>query len=327
VNRDELAFLNRQLASMLHDGIPLEGALRQLARTMRRGRLRSQIERLEAALAQGTPLDEALARSGLPPLYVRMVKVGVEGNNLPAVLTALADHYHRVAALATRLRGILFYPALVFLMALALSLFIAFGVSPGLIAMFEDMRMDADCVGLRYRVLGPPIVFGLLVWAAVVLVWMPRTREFLRWHVAPFKDACLAQLASSLALLLRGGCSLGEAVGLLRGLEGGRAGRELGVWEDRLGEGCTKLSELAAGSRLVPPLFVWLAENGGEDLASGFEHAARAYEDRAEHRTELLLHGALPVSVLLVAVVVAVQALFLTGFLVSLFNLLSAIGG
>ncbi|MBM3832726.1 MAG: type II secretion system F family protein [Verrucomicrobia bacterium] len=57
---DEFAFLNLQLAGMLRSGIPMEGALRQLCATMRRGRLRSELQRLETALANGTPLAEAV---------------------------------------------------------------------------------------------------------------------------------------------------------------------------------------------------------------------------------------------------------------------------
>ena len=37
---DEFAFVNQQLAAMLKDGIPLEGALKQLCATMARGGLR-----------------------------------------------------------------------------------------------------------------------------------------------------------------------------------------------------------------------------------------------------------------------------------------------
>ena len=38
---DEFAFVNLQLAGMLKCGIPLEGALKQLCATMRRGGLRA----------------------------------------------------------------------------------------------------------------------------------------------------------------------------------------------------------------------------------------------------------------------------------------------
>ena len=60
---DEFAFFNQQLAAMLRDGIPLEGALRRLCPEMRRGTLRDELQTLEADLAKGTPMADALHRA------------------------------------------------------------------------------------------------------------------------------------------------------------------------------------------------------------------------------------------------------------------------
>ena len=95
MKNDEFAFFNRQLAAMLREGIPLEGALKQLSAGMRSGPLREQVETLEKDLATGTPLPAALAKRDLPEMYRRMVQAGAAGNDLPGVLTLLADHYER----------------------------------------------------------------------------------------------------------------------------------------------------------------------------------------------------------------------------------------
>ena len=50
---EELAFVNQQLATMLREGIPLEGSLRQLCATMQKGRLRAELQLLENDLAGG----------------------------------------------------------------------------------------------------------------------------------------------------------------------------------------------------------------------------------------------------------------------------------
>ena len=114
---DEFAFFNQQLAGMLREGIPLEGALKKLAVGMDRGKLRKEIEQLGADLSTGTPLKEALARGQLPPLYVRMVEIGARSNDLPGILTMLADHYHRANSLWTRLKGLLLYPVIVIVLS------------------------------------------------------------------------------------------------------------------------------------------------------------------------------------------------------------------
>src|SRR6266481_2202115 len=93
VKHDEFAFLNLQLAGMLRSGIPIEGALRQLCARMRRGALQTELQALETDLANGIPLTEALAARRLPIFYRQMILVGVQSNDLPGVLTMVADYY------------------------------------------------------------------------------------------------------------------------------------------------------------------------------------------------------------------------------------------
>ena len=80
---------------MVRDGIPLETALRRLCADMRRGRLRAELESSRPISPKGRPLREAVAARQLPGLYQQMLEVGAQSNDLPAVLTLLADHYQR----------------------------------------------------------------------------------------------------------------------------------------------------------------------------------------------------------------------------------------
>src|SRR2546423_3091174 len=121
---DEFAFLNQQLAGMLRAGIPLEGSLRQLSATMRRGDLRREVELLERDLAAGVPLSEAIGRRELPDLYVRLLQAGVTGGDLPGVLILLADYYNRLAGVTSRLKGLSVYPFIVLVAAIGVSFLI-----------------------------------------------------------------------------------------------------------------------------------------------------------------------------------------------------------
>ena len=85
MNHEQLAFFNHQLAAMLKSGLPLESSLRQLSASMSRGPLRDEIQKLEADLEQGVPLEDALGRRQLPELYVAMLRAGLKGNDLPDV--------------------------------------------------------------------------------------------------------------------------------------------------------------------------------------------------------------------------------------------------
>src|SRR5437667_11532832 len=114
----------------------------------------AKVQQLDAHLSRGTPLKEALARRALPPFYIRMVEIGTRSNDLPGVLTLLADHYHRANALWTRLKGLMVYPLLVLLVSLALTLFISMAFSRFLAgfaaqpAGFNDQAMPNSAMAL-----------------------------------------------------------------------------------------------------------------------------------------------------------------------------------
>jgi len=325
---DEFAFLNQQLAGMLKTGIPLEGALRQLCETMRRGRLRTELELLQADLAQGAPLREAVAARKLPELYARMVQVGQEGNDLPGMLTLLADYYHRLNAIAARLKGLMVYPAIVLVTAIALFAFLTWLYATLIETLLPEFQESSMPYGLPGRIWLPVIWLCLLSAAFVVALLVPRCRAWLRWRLPAFKEAGCSQFAASMKLILQNGGQLRDALAFMQQLERGTAaGAELERWQTRLAEGHGKFAELAAGGKIFPPLFVWLVAQTGEDLAEGFGRAAEIYYARAAHRVEMLLYAALPVAVLVLGAVIFLQTYPLLRLLVGTIDLLGGDGG
>jgi type II secretory pathway component PulF len=327
---DELAFLNFQLAGMLQSGIPLEGALRQLSSTLHGGELKSEFEKLEADLRQGVPIGEAISRRRFPELYRRMVMVGIKGNDLPGVLTLLADYYQRTNATARRLKGLLVYPVIVLLASLALSFFLA--------VFFRTFSEDMPRIlnegwergvgeGTALMLWLPAFFLSIITAFMVAVLTIPPLRRWLRWHVPGFKEAGLAQLASAMRLLLKSGTGLGDALALMRSVESKTpAGADLASWERRLAAGHAHFAEIAADSRVVPPLFGWLVSSAGEDMAEGFGRAAEVYQARAAHRTEMFLYAALPVSVLFLGAMLLSQAYPVMRLFVQMGSLLDALG-
>jgi type IV pilus assembly protein PilC len=308
MNHDEFAFFNQQLAAMVRDGIPLEGALQRLCAEMRHGPLRDELTKLGDDLAKGVPLREAVQTRQLPDLYRQMLEVGVQANDLPAVLTMLADHYQRRQLIWTRLKGLMVYPAIVLVAALALSCFLSFMLDKIIKSTFEPalwwINMPPIFVGIWFA----PLLLGFVALLLLAAVSAPRMRRTYRWRLPAFKEASLAQVASALALMLRSGVPLDKALGLVEQLERGTpAAVELARWRQRLAAGLGKFSEMAAGGRVFPPLFVWMVGQSGEDLPGGFQRAAEIFQSRASYRTETLLYSALPCSVLLLGMVIFSQ--------------------
>lgn len=320
---DEFAFVNQQLAGMLKSGIPLEGALRQLCSAMQRGTLRQEFELLEADLAKGVPITQAVDARKLPEFYIQMIKVGVQGNDLPAILTLLADYYQRMNFLWTRLKGLMVYPLIVLVATLGLSLLLikiynslgynALGIPfvfSGNGGPFEQYRPVLWMTGLML----PPIFIGILTCMTALFLFVPKFRQRVSWYMPGFREAYLGRLASSLNLMLKSGCNLQTALGLLRQMENGTPMEaELAHWQSRVAAGYGKFNQMVSGRKIIPPLFQWMVSSEGEDWVTGLTRAAETYYQRAAYRTELMLNAALPVSVLFLGGIIVMQIISVIG--------------
>lgn len=310
---------------MLREGIPLEGGLKQLSAGMRAGPLRAEIQQLESDLSRGTPLTEALARRRLPSLYVRMLEVGARSNDLPGVLTLLADHYHRANALWTRLKGLMVYPLLVVLVSFGLTVMLAFLFGHFLTGFAESFGA-ASSVSILSLWLAPALL-AVAAGFGFAAISLPQLRARLRWRMPAFREASLAQLASAVTLMLRNGVPLPEALAVVEGLEADTpAAGALAGWRRSVESGQGKPAHWPL-SRPFPPLFLWLVRTGGEDVAAGFQKAAEIYQARAAYRAELVLYGALPVSILFLGQMVFWQAAPLFRTLITIMNMVGDTGG
>jgi type II secretory pathway component PulF len=334
---DEFAFFNQQLAAMLRDGIPLEGALRRLCQEMRRGKLRDELQALAADLANGVPMADALAARQLPELYQRLVLVGVKGGDLPGALTMLADYYQRQNDIWSRLRSMMTYPLIVmfagFLVSLAIAFIWTFVIGPSMREVFTGFGMrlpeftrfvlrTLQCIWIF------PIVLGAFFAFMAAIIFLPQWRGKYLWRLPAFKEATISRIASALVLLLKSGVPLPEAVSLVGRLETSpAAAADLEQWRRKLAAGVPKFSEVAAGNQMIPPLFVWVVSSAGEDLAAGLKRAAEIYHSRAVYRTEIALFSVLPIASLFLGAVVVSMASLVIGMFMPLIAMLNWMGG
>ena len=327
MNDDEFAFFNHQLAAMLRDGIPLEGALRRLCADMRDGALKTELKSLEASLAKGTPLRDAARAGHLPELYQHLLEVGAQSNDLPGVLTLLADHYQRRHELWTRLKGLMVYPMIVLVSAFLLSCFLGYLLGTLVWPSLEAITQQVSTSAVKVFLWLSPVLLGLGVVAALVMFAVPTVRRAMRWRMPAFKESSLSQVASAMSLMLRSGVPLDQSLALVERLEQGtRAGTELAAWRQRLAAGHGRISDLAEPGRAFPPLFIWLVARG-DNPAAGFQKAAEIYQARAKHRAEMLLYSALPVSILALGVMLLSQMQPVFQTLVKFMNMIGDAGG
>jgi len=333
---DEFAFFNQQLAAMLRDGIPLEGALRRLCQEMRRGNLRDELQTLEADLANGVPMANALKPRQLPELYKRMILVGVKSGDLPGALTMLADYFQRQNDVWTRLKSMMTYPLIVMFVAVVISTVLAFAWTCVIGPSFKDVFSGTN-IGLPAATIFAlstlktiwifPGILGVLFFIMVSVIFLPGLRGKYLWRLPAFKEANVSRIASALTLLLKNGVPLPEAIGLVAQLENSASAADLQEWQKKLAAGTVKFSEIAAGNRTIPPMFVWVVASAGEDLTAGFNRAAEIYHSRAIYRTEVALFSVLPIISLFLGAVVLSQAFLVISMFLPMVRMTTSMSG
>lgn len=319
---DEFAFVNQQLAGMLQSGMPLEGALKELCEGSARGELRAELTALEKDLAAGRKLEDAIADRKLPGLYQQAIQAGSKGNDLPTVLTSLAGHYARLHSTWERVRGILVYPTIVLVLATLVSIGASIFITKAIqlfapeffnrqLWFWRSGRYEFFSVQqMVWETWLPTVGLVFVSITVLVLLKMKNTRRRLNWWLPALREVQLANFASSMNVMLRGGVPLPESLSLMRANHtNDPLGPELDTWCDRISAGEKNIALAMKSSKLVPPMFAWAVSSSGNDLAAGFNKAADIYERRARYRTELMLNIFLPFTIIVLGIIIVIQAI------------------
>jgi type II secretory pathway component PulF len=154
------------------------------------------------------------------------------------------------------LKGLSVYPFIVLLAAIGVSLLIT-TVYRSLVRMiFSDIDVWFPTAHINAGIWLPGMVLMGLACAWLLIVFVPKLRNWARWRLPGFREAALAQIAAAAALLLRSGATLQASLVLLQKTEGNSpAGREIARWIGLHQQGVATWDSFTAESRVFPPLF------------------------------------------------------------------------
>jgi type IV pilus assembly protein PilC len=137
-----LSAFTRQLATMLHAGLPLINCLTSLKRQAKNRRLQATLETLIAYIENGASLSEALSQNSqeFSPLYVHIVKAGEKGGALPEMLDRLVTYLDMSVRLRQRIRSAMMYPAIVSVMGIGISIFLVTTIIPVFVDIYKEFQ-------------------------------------------------------------------------------------------------------------------------------------------------------------------------------------------
>lgn len=162
MNVTELALFTRQLATLLHAGLPMEEALKAVAEQTEADRVQKIIIGVRAQVVEGYTLANALADfpNSFSELYRATAAAGEQSGRIDEVLEGLANYVEDQHSIRQKIMGALLYPAFLSIVAIAIVIILLATVVPDLVQVFESV--DAEL---------PPLTQGLIALSDFLRAW------------------------------------------------------------------------------------------------------------------------------------------------------------
>lgn len=234
VNAQDIALVSRQMATMMHTGMPIVQAFDIVAAGARNAKLKDVVQGVRGEVAAGTSLSSALARfpAHFDRMYCNLVAVGEQSGALDTMLERIARHQESAEATKRKVKKALIYPALVVTAAVVVTALLLIYVVPQFEAVFAGAGAELPAftrfvIGISDFMLAWwwSLLLGLIAAGAGFVVAKRRSQRFREtldkvYLVVPIAGgilvkASVARCARTLATAVGAGVPLVDALGSL----------------------------------------------------------------------------------------------------------------
>ncbi len=320
----DLALITRQMATLLHSGLPVEEVLRTVAEQTERKRLKSVLLAVRTRVTEGAALAQALADFPhvFPDVFRTSIAAGEQSGHLDIVLERLADYAERRQQMRQKVQLALFYPALLTLMALLVTAALLGYVVPEVVQVFDNIGQDLPplTVGLiavsdAVQAYGPyaalALAGGVLIGARMLRRPGPRRRWDALLLRLPLiativRGTNAARFARTLAIVAASGVPILEGLRISAQVIGNTAMRDATEQAARDVREGGSLARSLERSGYFPPMAVHLIASGetGGNLHQMLERAAETQEREMETTTGVIVSLFEPALILVMGAVV-----------------------
>lgn len=302
ISASDLALITRQMATLLSAGLPLEEALKALAKQQEKPKVKSMVLAIRSKVVEGHSLASSLQEfpQSFPELYRATVAAGEHSGHLDLVLEQLAEYTESRYRTLKKVQGAMIYPIVLTFFAFVIVVGMLTFVVPKIVAVFENSKQELPLIT---RILIGTSEFLQSWWWALGLIIIAAffgfkqalknpdfRKRFDAWTLkAPLlgkinRGLDSSRVASTLSILSRSGVPLVEAMRIA-----GQVASNVCIRESVM-EGAVKLKEGSSlfnaldGSGHFPPMMMQMiasGENSGE-LDSMLARAANNQERELE---------------------------------------------
>lgn len=144
VKSHDLVIFSRQLATLVNAGVPIVQGLNILSEQIQNPAFRSVVSAVKSDIEGGIAIADALKNhpKAFDELYVSMVRAGEVGGILDTILDRLSGYMEATEELRGKVKGAMVYPAVVSLIATAITIFLLTGVIPTFKTVFASFGAE-----------------------------------------------------------------------------------------------------------------------------------------------------------------------------------------
>jgi type IV pilus assembly protein PilC len=333
ITSKDITVFSRQLATMMSAGVPLVQSFEIVGRGHENRNMQELIMDIKSSVEAGGTLAEALGKHPLyfDELFVNLVTAGEQAGILEAILHKIATYKEKTEALKSKIKGALFYPIAVIVVAFIITAILMIFVIP----MFEDLfkGFGADLPALTMLVIKISQIFQSYWWAifggiggvvVALLQAKKRSKAFAhfmdRWSLKLpvvgiiLEKSAIARFARTLSTMFAAGTPLVEAMNSVAGACGNIVFYEATIaMRDEIATG-TQLQTAMRNANLFPNMVIQMVAIGEESgaLDDMLSKVADWYEQEVDDAVEALTS-------LLEPLIMAVLGVLIGGLVVAMY--------
>ncbi|WP_284691716.1 type II secretion system F family protein [Pinirhizobacter soli] len=321
----EVAIFSRQIATMMAAGIPMVQSFDIIANGQKNPRMKNILIDVKQAIEGGSSLNEALALHPVQfdELYRNLVQAGESAGVLDTVLDTVATYKERTESIKAKIKKALFYPIMILVVALLVSMILLLFVVP----VFEDTFKNAGAElpaptqivvsASRFMQSYWWVVIGVIVGSVFALITAKKrsvkfahflNRMSLKLPVIGniLRQSAIARFARTLGVTFRAGVPLVEALDAVSGATGSVVyGEAIKLMRDDISVG-HQLQMAMNQTGLFPSMVVQMTAIGEESgsLDNMLFKVAEFYEEEVSNAVDTMASLLEPLIMVILGVLV-----------------------
>ncbi len=137
----DLALMTRQLSVLVAAAIPLEEALRAVAKQSEKSHVQNLLLSVRSKVLEGHSLAQGMQQAGrFPDLYIATIAAGERSGHLDLILDQLAEYTENRFAMQKKIQGAMIYPAILMLMSFAIVMGLMTFIVPEIVKTFDQTK-------------------------------------------------------------------------------------------------------------------------------------------------------------------------------------------